>query len=48
MNQDSCIRAAVIFGHGRLHTGIIVEPASGHKFDPSDTRKLNEFRDKIW
>ncbi|KAF9561000.1 acetyl-CoA synthetase-like protein [Agrocybe pediades] len=48
LNQDPHIHSSVIFGHGRLHTGVIVEPKSEFVFDPDDEEKLAEFREKIW
>ncbi|KAF7358618.1 Acetyl-CoA synthetase-like protein [Mycena sanguinolenta] len=48
LNQDPHVSASVMFGRGRLQAGVIVDPKPNHKFDPSDTLKLAEFRNAIW
>lgn len=48
MNQDPRIQSAVIFGRGRFHNGVVVDPKKEFVFDPSDEDKLEEFRDAIW
>lgn len=37
-----------MFGRGRFHAGILIDPKPSYKFDPSDTVKLAEFRTLIW
>ncbi|GJE93538.1 acetyl-CoA synthetase-like protein [Phanerochaete sordida] len=48
LNQDPHIRCAVVFGRGKFNAGIVVEPKPEFAFDPADTAKLSEFRNKIW
>ncbi|EIN09240.1 acetyl-CoA synthetase-like protein [Punctularia strigosozonata HHB-11173 SS5] len=48
LNQDPHVAAAVMFGRERFHAGVIVEPVSQERFDPSNETKLAEFRNKIW
>ncbi|KAI9058630.1 acetyl-CoA synthetase-like protein [Trametes sanguinea] len=44
--QDPHVHAAIIFGQGRVQNGVIIQPKE--PFDPSDEKKLEEFRNKIW
>ena len=37
-----------MFGRGRLQAGILVEPKPADSFDPSDEKKLAEFRNEVW
>jgi hypothetical protein len=37
-----------MFGRGRFQAGIIVDPKPAFTFDPSESVKLAEFRNKIW
>ncbi|KAH8110877.1 acetyl-CoA synthetase-like protein [Phellopilus nigrolimitatus] len=46
--RDPLVSHAVIFGRGRFHCGVLVEPKERHAFDPVDTDKLVEFRNRIW
>ncbi|KZV99470.1 acetyl-CoA synthetase-like protein [Exidia glandulosa HHB12029] len=39
---------AVVFGRGRPQCGALIMPDPQHAFDPSDRRKLAEFREAIW
>ncbi|KZT07586.1 acetyl-CoA synthetase-like protein [Laetiporus sulphureus 93-53] len=48
MNQDPHVHASIIFGRGRFQAGILVDPKREYQFDPSDEKKLAEFRNKIW
>lgn len=48
LHQDPLIQAAVVFGRGRFNCGVIVEPIPEERFDPADTEKLAEFRNRIW
>ena len=47
VNQDHHIKAAVIFGEGRLNIGIVIEPLPEHAFDPSDKSKIVDFYAKV-
>ncbi|EGN97840.1 hypothetical protein SERLA73DRAFT_109083 [Serpula lacrymans var. lacrymans S7.3] len=46
--KDLHVRHAIMFGRGRFHAGLLIEPRDEHKFDISDTEKLADFRNKIW
>ena len=46
MIQDPSVRAAIIFGRGRLQNGVIIQPSE--PFDPRDEAQLEAFRNKIW
>ncbi|KAF4612641.1 hypothetical protein D9613_011797 [Agrocybe pediades] len=48
INQDPHVQSSIMFGRGRFNAGILVEPKSEFRFDPSDENKLAEFRNKIW
>lgn len=48
LNQDPHVLSSVMFGRGRFQAGILVDPKSEYRFDPSDEVKLAEFRNKIW
>jgi hypothetical protein len=42
------IQNAIMFGRGRFHAGVLINPADTYVFDPSDLEKLAEFRRGIW
>ncbi|KAI5116179.1 hypothetical protein M0805_002877 [Coniferiporia weirii] len=46
--QDSLVHGAIMFGRGRFHCGVLVQPKDSFTFDPSDVKKLVEFRNFIW
>lgn len=46
--RDPHIQAAVIFGRGQFHAGVIIQPKEPFAFDPSDPEKLASFRNLIW
>ncbi|KAJ7464987.1 hypothetical protein B0H11DRAFT_2050421 [Mycena galericulata] len=48
LNQDPHVLSSVMFGRGQFQAGVIVDPKPAFKFDPSDSVKLAEFRNKIW
>ncbi|KAJ7193924.1 hypothetical protein GGX14DRAFT_378403 [Mycena pura] len=48
LNQDPHVLSSVMFGRGRFQAGVIVDPRPSFEFDPSDTTKLAEFRNRIW
>jgi hypothetical protein len=37
-----------MFGRGQFEAGILVQPVPERAFDPSDEKKLEEFRNEIW
>lgn len=48
LNQDPRIQAAVMFGRGRFNAGVLIDPKSDFKFDPTEKDKLADFRNLIW
>ncbi|KAH8113759.1 acetyl-CoA synthetase-like protein [Phellopilus nigrolimitatus] len=46
--RDPLVNYAIIFGRGRFHCGVLVQPREPYAFDPSETNKLIEFRNRIW
>lgn len=48
LNQDPHVLSSVMFGRGRFNAGVLVDPKPEFKFDPADSIKLAEFRNKIW
>jgi hypothetical protein len=48
LGKNPNIAGAVMFGRGRFNAGVIVAPTQGAAFDPTDLRKLAEFRNLIW
>ena len=48
MNADPHVQGAVIFGHGKLNAGVVIDPCPPYKFNLQDEGKLNDFKDKIW
>jgi hypothetical protein len=48
LNVDPHIQGAVIFGHGKMNAGVVIDPRLPYKFDPRDEDKLDDFKDKIW
>lgn len=48
LTSDSLIERAVVFGRGRPHNGVIIQPRGEQAFDPDDSVRLDEFRDAIW
>ncbi|KAG7091792.1 putative NRPS-like protein biosynthetic cluster [Marasmius oreades] len=48
LNQDPHVAAAVMFGYGRFNAGVLIEPKPAFRFDPTDEKKLAEFRNAVW
>lgn len=46
--NDPFVHGAVIFGRGRFHAGVLIQPNAPFEFDPRDTQKLINFRNLIW
>ncbi|EEB88538.1 hypothetical protein MPER_13570, partial [Moniliophthora perniciosa FA553] len=40
--------SCLVFGQGRNHIGILVEPVDSHAFDPENETELDKFRLEIW
>ncbi|KAF9018354.1 acetyl-CoA synthetase-like protein [Hymenopellis radicata] len=48
LNKDPRLAHSVMFGRGRFHAGVIVEPVLQHQVDPVDAVAVATFRNKIW
>ncbi|KAH8110860.1 acetyl-CoA synthetase-like protein [Phellopilus nigrolimitatus] len=46
--HDPLVSQAVFFGRGHFHCGVLVQPKEEYVFDPADTSKLIDFRNRIW
>ncbi|CAL1709823.1 unnamed protein product [Somion occarium] len=46
--EDPHIKGAIMFGRGRPHSGVLIEPKDEYIFDPHDHTKLARFRNIIW
>ncbi|KAG0691850.1 putative aminoadipate reductase [Suillus ampliporus] len=42
------VNGTVMFGRGRNHVGILIEPRPGHEIDVNDEKQLAEFRNRVW
>ena len=45
---DPLVNGAIMFGRSRFNVGVLVNPKERYAFDPSDEKKLSEFRSLIW
>ncbi|TFK36289.1 hypothetical protein BDQ12DRAFT_634344 [Crucibulum laeve] len=48
IEADPHVNAAVVFGTGRTQNGVLIAPAPGFTFDPTDEEALATFRNTIW
>ncbi|PIL34373.1 hypothetical protein GSI_03148 [Ganoderma sinense ZZ0214-1] len=48
INEDPHVRSSIMFGRGRFQNGLLIEPAVDFAIDPSDLKKVEEYRNKIW
>ncbi|PBK87982.1 acetyl-CoA synthetase-like protein [Armillaria gallica] len=48
ITTDKRIAAAVMFGRSRFQPGVLVSPAPGYEFDPTNEKDLADFRASIW
>lgn len=48
LSQDPHIRSGVIFGRGRFHNGVIIDPVPEFVFDPRDSNILERYKGLIW
>lgn len=48
LNNDPFVRGSMMFGRGRFHAGILVQPEVQFQLDPSDVGKVTDFRNLIW
>jgi hypothetical protein len=42
------VNSVVMFGRGRKHVGILIEPRAGYEIDVDDEKQLAEFRNRVW
>ncbi len=45
---DERVGAAVVFGQSKFQPGVLISPAPGYEFDPTNEKGLAEFRGHIW
>ncbi|KAK0238145.1 hypothetical protein EDD85DRAFT_921521 [Armillaria nabsnona] len=45
LNQDPHIAGSIMFGRGKFHAGVLIDPKP---VEPSDTKQLTDFRNQIW
>ncbi|KAK0480753.1 hypothetical protein IW261DRAFT_1685198 [Armillaria novae-zelandiae] len=48
LNQDPHIAGSIMFGRGKFHAGVLVDPKPEFKIDPSNTKQVADFRNRIW
>ena len=48
INEDPHVRASIMFGRGKFQNGHLVEPSGDFVIDPTDLKKVEEYRNKIW
>lgn len=48
LHSDPRIEYAVMFGRSRPHNGVLIMPHGCYSFDPSDSERLDEFKESIW
>ncbi|SJK98376.1 uncharacterized protein ARMOST_01641 [Armillaria ostoyae] len=48
LNQDPHIAGSIMFGRGKFHAGVLIDPKPEFKIDPSDAKQLTDFRNQIW
>ena len=48
LKNDPFVKDSMMFGRGRFHTGILVQPKAEFEFDPADMSKVADFRNLIW
>lgn len=45
---DKRVSAAVVFGQSKFQSGVLISPAPGYEFDPTNEQDLADFRGSIW
>ena len=48
INQDPHVKSCVMFGRGKFQNGVLIEPREEFAIDPSDSKQLEAFRNRIW
>ncbi|KAF9025156.1 NRPS-like enzyme [Hymenopellis radicata] len=48
LQGDKHIASAIMFGRAKFQPGVLILPRPEYAFDPTDSVKLAEFRNKIW
>lgn len=48
INEDPHVRSSIMFGRGRFQNGLLVEPVVDFAIDPTDMKKVEEYRNNVW
>ncbi|KAK0449007.1 NRPS-like enzyme [Desarmillaria tabescens] len=48
ITTDKRVAAAIMFGRSKFQTGVLISPAPGYEFDPTNQKDLAAFRASIW
>ncbi|THH03938.1 hypothetical protein EW145_g5884 [Phellinidium pouzarii] len=48
LGRDPFVHGSILFGRSRFYCGVLVQPKQPFAFDPTDTKKVVEFRNLIW
>ncbi|OSD00953.1 acetyl-CoA synthetase-like protein [Trametes coccinea BRFM310] len=48
INQDPHVKCSILFGSGKFHNGVLIEPKEQFAIDPSDFKQVEDFWNKIW
>lgn len=48
INKDPLVESCIIFGSGHNQCGVLIQPRKDLSFDPSDSKKLGEFREAVF
>ncbi|TFY80795.1 hypothetical protein EWM64_g3219 [Hericium alpestre] len=48
LTRNPRVKAALMFGRGKLQNGVLIQPEEDYEFDPADVTKLEKFRNAIW
>ncbi|EJC99103.1 acetyl-CoA synthetase-like protein [Fomitiporia mediterranea MF3/22] len=48
LNQDPLVSDALMFGRGRFHCGVLVQPKPPFSCDPTNSEELLKYRSLIW
>ncbi|TFY73136.1 hypothetical protein EWM64_g10876, partial [Hericium alpestre] len=47
LTRNPRVKAALMFGRGKLQNGVLIQPEEDYEFDPADVTKLEKFRNAI-
>jgi len=48
IGASPCVNGVVMFGRGRSHVGVLIEPRPGNEIAIDDEKQLAEFRNRVW